>query len=251
MFQCTSGRRSATRTALALSTLLSASAAFSACKEGVSFFPAPGAVVPPNTKFLLEAVGQEQKRAIQLVGSAALSLASADDVIPVTVSSAFISARGRVAIKLTPSRNLKPKKDYRLVGLGLVSLLNGGAADTPRWSTSALTDSVAPGFKVKPAVSEGLTRNDASGTSRLLRIHAVLEEASPSYFVITVQRQRSAAKAQQYFVAFDGAGTSVADDACFGPFELESGATYRMSLVVFDAAGNKGRDTITLLARAP
>ncbi len=224
---------------------------FAACKEGLVFFPTPGAVVPINSKLYLEALGQEQKRVVQLVGSSALSLASNDDVIPVNVQSAFTSSRGRIAVKLTPARNLKPKREYHLVGLGLAEILNAGRDGTPKWSTSAVVDTTGPLLKVKPAVSEGSALSSKEGGSRVMRVHAVLEEPSASYFVVTVQRQRGEKKQQQYLAAFDGTGVSVSDDACFGPFELESGVTYRLSLSIFDAAGNKSRESPVLVGRAP
>ncbi len=231
--------------------LLVSKTAIAACKDGLVFFPTPGAVIPPNSKFVLQGFGQEQKRVLQLVGSNALSLVADDDVVPLSVQSAWTTARGRVAVRLTPTRMLKPKRDYRLSGLGVVELLNAGGAAVAKWVSSSQSDTVAPKLRVKPAVSEGSASDSADGMSRSLRIHADLEEPSPAYFVVNVSRVRGEQKQQQYFIPFDGNGVTVADNACFGPFEFEKGVTYRFALSILDAAGNKSREAPVLVSRVP
>ena len=241
---------------LALVAALAATAAHAKCEgNGLFVFPAPGAVIPVNAKFILEGWGNEVARVNKLIGGEDLVLKAGDDVVTVAVTKGWSSAMKRVAVMLTPNSELKPNKQYTLMIDRLIpgyKVLNPNAAETLTWKTGAVADSQAPRYQMKPAVAEGLYNKDGDAVTRLLKLRAVLIEESPAYFLVTVQRARGSPARQVYPVPINGGEAVLGQDACSGSFTFDDGRAYKISVETFDSAGNKSVEKVPVIeAQAP
>lgn len=245
-----------TRLLFALS-LCFAAAAHAKCEaNGLYVFPAPGAVIPLNARFILEGTGSEVARINKLVGGGDLVLRSASgDEVAVSVQRGWTSSMKRVAVVLKPNAELLPNKSYTLAIDKLLpgyKVLNPNAAETLTWRTGAVADNSAPRYQVKPAVAEGLYSKDSDGVTRLLKIRATLEEEGPAYFVATVQRARGNPAKQVYPVPINGGDAVLGQDGCSGTFTFDDGRAYKIWLEAFDSAGNKTAEKIPVIeAQAP
>lgn len=247
------------RHVLLLTLAASAALAGEPCiEDGVLVFPAPGAVVPTNVQFFLEGAGAEQTRVSDLVTSKdAIVLTSAhDEPIQVKAEKGFLSQMKRVAVRLKPMKPLKPDTEYKLeLGKTLSSarVINDALGDNSiRWTTGPGADKAAPKFISKPAVSEGFYRkNDKEGLVRYLKIRTVIEETAPSYLLVTMQRVRGSSVRQQYPVPIDGDAAMVGHDGCSGTFGFDDGRAYKLTFELFDSAGNKSTEKVTLELSAP
>src|SRR5262245_15768904 len=127
------------RTLAAAATLFTALAAHAKCEaNGLYVFPAPGAVIPLNAKFILEGAGTEAARVSKLVGSGELVLKSGGDEVGVTVLRGWSSSAKRVAVLLRPNAELMPNKSYTLAISSMLpgfKVLNPSAAETLTWRT--------------------------------------------------------------------------------------------------------------------
>lgn len=221
--------------------------------DGILLFPAPGAVVPPNTRFILEGAGREQQRVDALMGQE-LFLKGGSDVVSVKVTQKWISTMKRVALLLEPQGELKAGQSYTLALERLLpnaKLLNGNQSE-PRWVAASAADKLPPRYQVKPSVAEGAYTQDANGVSRFLKLRTTLAEEAPAYFVVTLQRSRGSAVKQVYPVPINGGEAMVGHDACSGGFSFEDGRSYRIALEAFDSAGNKALEKLgTIEANAP
>jgi hypothetical protein len=245
---------------LAAFVLLASSASFAAepcVKSGLQLFPAPGGVVPTNVQFILEGTGEAQATVQGLLADKAIALV-AEGLEPVQVKAekGFVSQMNRVAIRLRPLKSLEPNAEYTLVlpaELAGLSLLNDTLGDgSLKWLTGGAPDKKAPKYKEKPASSEGFYGKDKAGNLvRRLRLRAVVEESSPAWVLVTMERARGGSARQQYPVAIDGDAITVGHDGCSGNFGFEDGRAYRLSFELFDAAGNKGTQKHKLELTAP
>ncbi len=228
--------------------------------DGLLVFPAPGSVVPTNVVFLLEGVGEEQTRVAELVGSDSVALVPTRKdgaAVPVKVEKGWISQMKRVAVKLKPAKALAPETEYTLTfgrGLGRVVVLNDALGDDQlQWTTASGADREQPKYRSKPAVSEGrYVKNDkGEAIVRQLTIRSEVEEIGPAYFVISMQRSRGSSVKQQYPVPLTGTTTVIGHDACSGTFGLEDGRAYKLQLELFDSAGNRNAEKVSLEISAP
>lgn len=245
----------AARTALLACALLGGAAL--ACEaDGVLVFPSPGAVVPVNVELILEGVGAEQSRVSELAGTDRLLLVGRGDEVPVKVERGWISPMHRVAVKLKPRRALKPNLEYTLSvdkGLPQVRLLNDLLGDNAfRWTAGTGPDRAAPRYVSKPGVAEGFYDKAKDGAlTRWLKLRAAVEDDSPVYFLVTLQRSRGSAATQQYPVPVEGGYLQVGHDACSGAFGFDDGRAYKLQLALFDSAGNRSPEKVSLEVSAP
>lgn len=234
---------------------LLASTARAACEDGVRLFPTPGATVPVNVQFVLEGVSGEQERVSALIGSSELALFGGKEAVPVAVEKGWTSTMNRVAVRLKPRRALEPNTEYSL-GLSRVlpkgRLLNDTFGDnTPRWRTGPAADGVLPKFTTRPAVSEGFYQRTKDGLTRSLKLRTQVNDLGAAYLVISMVRARGMATKQQYFVPVEGEAATVGHDVCSGSFGFDDGRAYKLTVELFDAAGNRSGSTVTLELSAP
>ncbi|MBL8920162.1 MAG: hypothetical protein JNJ54_14950 [Myxococcaceae bacterium] len=212
------------------------------CDDGVRLFPAPGATVPTNVEFILEGVLAEQDRVTKLLAEAALTLLGGGEAIGVTVTRGWSSTMNRVAVKLKPKRALDPNTEYTLTldrALPRVKLLNDTWGDnSARWRTGPGADTTSPKFTTRPAVSEGFYQRTRDGLTRTLKLRTQVNDLSASWLLISMQRARGVASKQQYFVPVEGEWAVIGHDACSGSFGFDDGRAYKLSVELFDAAGN-------------
>jgi len=242
--------------AAALCCTLAGLSAHAKCDtNGLYVFPAPGAVIPLNAKFILEGAGTEAARVSKLVGGGDLVLKSGGDEVAVTVLRGWSSSAKRVAVLLKPNTELMPNKIYTLAIDGLLpgyKVLNPSAAEKLQWRTGAIADSQPPRYLVKPAVAEGLYSKEGDGVTRLLKIRTTLEEEGPAYFLATVQRARGNPAKQVYPVVINGGDAVLGQDACSGSFTFDDGRAYKIWLETYDSAGNKTVEKLPVIeAQAP
>ncbi|WP_257453583.1 hypothetical protein [Archangium lipolyticum] len=219
---------------------LTAPAARAACPDGVQVFPAPGAVVPTNTRFLLEGLGAFSSRVAELPGRV-LRLQADGHEVEVRIQRGWISSLGRSAVVLRPSGPLKPGLSYTLRlddVLPDVKVLNGGGSPSPEWHSGRGQDVSRPRWLKRPAVSEGLFRRTRDGSERFVKLRMSLAEDSPAYAVVTLSRRGEDVAAQHYVTPLHDGVALVGHEACSGAFALEDGKSYRAKVEVFDAAGN-------------
>ena len=224
--------------------------------DGVDVFPAPGAIVPTNVQFLLEGAGTDQQPISELVGSGKLALVTDGDTVPLKVERAFVSTFRRLAVRLRPTRELKSDHEYSLdLGevLSRVVLLNdvlGGNA--LRWTTGPGPDKAPPKVTEKPAISEGFYDKQKDGSlTRWLKFRASVEDSSPVYVLVTMQRSRGSSVKQQYPVPLQGDSFRVGHDPCSGSVVFDDGRAYRLTFEVYDSAGNRSNKPGTLEVSAP
>ena len=226
-------------------------------KDGVILFPAPGAVVPTNVQFIIEGTGDAQAKVQGLLASNAIALvAEGKDAIQVKAEKGFISQMSRVAIRLRPLKPLEPNVEYSLAlpaELSGVRLLNDQLGDgSLRWLAGIGPDKKAPRYKERPSSSEGFyTQDKSGGLTRKLRLRTLVEESSPVWFLVSMQRARGGSARQQYPVPLEGDTFTIGHDACSGNFGFDDGRAYTLTLELFDAAGNKATEKPSLEVAAP
>ena len=216
-----------------------------ACDDGVRLFPAPGATVPTNVVFVLEGVLAEQERVGKLVGGSDLALLSSGDPVTVVVEKGWSSTMNRVAVRLRPKQALKPNTEYTLTlgrALPKVKLLNDTWGDnTARWRTGPTSDTTAPKFTQKPAVSEGFYQRTRDGLTRTLKLRSQVKDIGATYLLVSMERARGVASKQQYFAPIDGENALLGHDVCSGSFGFDDGRAYKLNIELFDDAGNAGK----------
>lgn len=244
--------------ALALVLLaIPAGAAAPCVKDGVLLFPSPGAVVPTNVQFILQGTGELQAKVQALLTSNVIALvAEGKDAIQVKAEKGFVSQVSRVAIRLRPLKPLEPNVEYSLAlpsELAGVRLLNDQLGDgSLRWLAGVGPDKKAPKFKERPSSSEGFYEQDASGgLTRKLRLRTLVEESSPAWVLVSMQRARGGSARQQYPVALEGDTFTIGHDACSGNFGFDDGRAYKLTFELYDAAGNRATERATLEIAAP
>jgi hypothetical protein len=240
----------------AIAALCFAAHAYARCEaNGLYVFPAPGAVIPLNTKFILEGAGTEVARVNKLIGGDDLVLKAGDDVVTVSVSKGWTGGMKRVAVMLKPNAELKPNKSYTLMIDRLLpgyKVLNPNAAETLTWRTGAVADTKAPSYSVKPSVAEGYWNKDGDAITRYLKLRTTLVEEGPAYFVATVQRARGNPAKQVYPVPINGGEAVLGQDGCSGSFTFDDGRAYKIWIETFDSAGNKAAEKVPVIeAQAP
>jgi len=221
-------------------------------KQGLVLFPAPGAVVPTNSRFILEGIGPEQTRVWDLIGKD-LVLHAPDDTVRVMVLKGWKSAGGRAAVILRPRAVLKANRTYKLeLGeLGRADVVNA-TADGVLWQTGKGSDDKGPKWVERPNVAEGLYKTAAGGKLiRQLRLRMRMQEDSPAYLVISMRRARGPGDAQTYFVPIVGENAFVGHDACSGGFTFDDGRAYRVVVEGFDCAGNPAERLKAMEFHAP
>ncbi|MDQ3264486.1 MAG: hypothetical protein M3Y59_12615 [Myxococcota bacterium] len=220
--------------------------------EGLQLFPLPGAVVPTNSRFILEGIGPDADRVWDLIG-ATLTLRADDDAVTLHVLKGWRSDQGRAAVILKPRALLKANRTYRLE-LGKLdrgSLLN--APDGPQWSTGKGSDDKGPRWVEKPNVAEGryLVAAGSDKKTRKLRFRLGLKEESPSYLVFSIRRARGPLQVQTYFAPVQGSEVWIGHDECSGTFTFDDGRAYRALVEGFDCAGNPAQRLREMEFHAP
>lgn len=242
---------------LALAASTGAAAAEPCAKSGLLLFPAPGAVVPTNVQFIVEGAGEAQAQVQALLSDKAIALiAEGREPIQVKAEKGFVSQMNRVAIRLRPLKALEPNTTYTLAlptELAGVALLNDSLGDgSLKWLTGTGPDKKAPKYREKPATSEGFYGKDKDGgLTRRLKLRTLLDESSPAWMLVTMERARGSSARQQYPVPVQGGFIVVGHDACSGSFGFDDGRAYKLSFELFDAAGNKGTEKHKLELTAP
>ncbi len=242
---------------LALLASFSAWAADPCVKDGILLFPSPGAVVPTNVQFIIQGTGELQAKVQGLLGSDAIALvAEGKDAIQVKAEKGFVSQVSRVAIRLRPLKPLEPNVEYSLAlppELAGVHLLNDQLGDgSLRWLAGTGADKKAPKYRERPSSSEGFYEQDkAGGLTRKLRLRTLVDESSPAWFLVSMQRARGGSAKQQYPVALEGDTFTIGHDACSGNFGFDDGRAYKLTFELYDAAGNKASERPKLEIAAP
>lgn len=243
---------------LAAFGVLSAAWAAEPCvKDGLILFPAPGAVVPTNVQFIIEGTGEAQAKVQALLASNAIALiAPGKDAIQVKAEKGFISQMSRVAIRLRPLKPLEPNVEYSLAlppEMAGVRLLNDQLGDgSLRWLAGVGPDKKVPKYKERPSTSEGFYEQDKfGGLTRKLRLRTLVEESSPAWFLVSMQRAHGGSARQQYPVPLEGDTFTIGHDACSGNFGFDDGRAYKLTLELFDAAGNRAVEKPSLEVAAP
>jgi hypothetical protein len=213
----------------------------------------PGAVVPTNTRFLLEGLGVFAPRVAALPGRV-LRLQSEGHEVEVRVQRGWSSTLGRSTVVLRPSSPLKSGRAYTLRlddVLPDAKVRNGSRSSLPEWLTGKGQDVARPRWLKRPTVSEGLFRRTPDGTERFVKLSMAMREDSPAYLVVTLWRRRDDMAPQHYVTPIHDGVALVGHEACGGAFALESGRSYRAKLEVFDAAGNTAPAVPPLQFEAP
>ncbi|MFZ5445878.1 MAG: hypothetical protein ACOZQL_38150 [Myxococcota bacterium] len=225
-------------------------------KDGILLFPAPGAVVPTNVQFLIEGTGSAQELVQGLLSTDGIALiAQGHDAVQLKAEKGFVSQMARVAVRLRPLKSLEPNVEYALLlptNMAGVRLLNDRLGDgSLRWLAGTAADKKPPKFKQKPASSEGFYVTSAQGVRKQLKLRALVDEVSPAWLLVSMQRARGGSSKQQYPVALDGDTLVLGHDACSGSFGFDDGRAYKLSFELFDAAGNKSPEKAALEVAAP
>lgn len=221
--------------------------------DGVRLFPAPGAVVPTNSRFLLEGVGVFGPKVAALSGRV-LRLQTSGHEVQVQVQRGWTSALGRSAVILKPLGALKPGLEYTLRlddVLPGARVVNSPDTSQASWRSGRGPDQARPQWMKQPSVSEGLFRRTPEGTERFAKLRMSLNEDSPAYVVVTLWRRGGDMAPQHYFTPLHDGVALVGHDACGGGFTLEDGKSYRAQLEVFDTAGNTAPAVPPLQFEAP
>jgi len=208
----------------------------------VALYTPPSSVIPTNARLFLEGVGVEVRR-VQAMEGATLTAKASDDAVQIQVQFAWRSGMNRVAMLLKPRGLLKANRTY---ALGLRARLPGfryldGSDNEPVYLTGKGPDDQKPEWISTPTVSEGIYRKwDEKTFTRFLRFNLKLNEVSPAYVVLQLQRARGSVVKQTYFLPVLDDQVLVGHDGCSGRFALEDGRAYRGEFQVFDIAGNEG-----------
>lgn len=207
-------------------------------EDGLEIFPRPGAVVPVNTRFILEGIGPDADKVWDLIGQQ-LVLRADDDATTVTVLKGWKSKEKRAAVILKPRAFLKSNRTYRLELGKLSSIELHRAPDGAIWQTGKGPDLKAPAWEEKPNVAEGkYTTSATGGLTTQLRWRLQLKEESPAYLVFSIRRARGTLDVQTYFAPVQGSDAVIGHDACSGNFSFDDGRAYRALIEGFDSAGN-------------
>jgi hypothetical protein len=210
-------------------------------KEGIQLFPAPGSVIPTNVKFILEGLGSEQSRVLDLLGKE-LFLIADDDKVTLKVQRGWKSAMNRTAVVLRPRAILKPNRIYRVaLDERLPRFKVIGVAqpyELPAWRSGKGPDDRAPKWVSRPAVSEGEHRLEEGQLIRNVKLRMTMQDESPAYLLLALRRMRGSTAVQTYFVPIQGGQAVAGHDACSGSFTFEDGLAYRATVECYDAAGN-------------
>ena len=243
--------------ALVVFTALEARAADPCVKDGILLFPSPGAVVPTNVQFIIQGTGEAQAKVQALLANNAIALvAEGKDAIQIKAEKGFVSQVSRVAVRLRPLKPLEPNVEYSLalpVEMAGIRLLNDQLGDgSLRWLAGAGPDKRSPRYKERPSSSEGFYEQDKTGgLTRKLRLRASIDESSPAWLLVSMQRARGGSARQQYPVALEGDTFTIGHDACSGNFGFDDGRAYKLTIELYDAAGNKAVERTTLEIAAP
>jgi len=228
--------------------------AHAACTaEGVHVFPAPGSVVPTNTRFLLEGVGPLADRVAALPGRM-LRMQTGGHEVEVRIQRGWTSTLGRSTVVLRLSEPLRAGQSYTLRlddVLPGVKVLNGGGSTAPEWISGRGQDVARPRWLKRPAVREGISRRTRDGSERFVKLSMSLLEDSPAYVLVTLSNRQGDMASQHYITPLQNGVALLGHDACGGAFALEEGKSYRAKLEVFDAAGNTAPAVPPLLFEAP
>jgi hypothetical protein len=226
---------------LLLALWLSVPSAHAACPAaGVQLFPAPGSVVPTNTRLLLEGVGSLSGTVGALPGRI-LRMQTEGHEVEVRVQRGWTSTLGRTTVILRLSGLLKPGLVYTLRlddVLPGVKVLNSGGGSLPEWNSGRGQDLARPRWLKRPVVSEGFFRSTREGSERFVKLRMSLSEDSPAYALVTLSRGKDNMAPQHYVLPLHDGVAMVGHGACGGAFALEDGKSYRAKIDVFDAAGN-------------
>jgi hypothetical protein len=248
-------RRVAFRALVAVAVVAGSAQASAPCaKDGLIVFPAPGAVVPTNVRFILEGVGAEQARVSSLVGTDGAVLRAGNETVAMKVQRGWISPMNRVAVVLVPVHQLDPQREYTmsLRTLTEARLINNVAHDGQlRWTTGKDADRIPPRVLTKPAISEGNYVKTEAGLTRWLKLRASIEEKGPVVFLVSMKRARGASATQTYPAPLDGEYAMLGHDTCSGNFGFDDGRMYKLEIEVLDTAGNKWPKKTRIEASAP
>lgn len=242
---------------LAVVAALPALAAEPCAKDGLLFFPAPGAVVPTNVQFLLEGVGEAQAQVQALLSAKAIALLSPDrPPIEVKAEKGYVSTMARLAVRLRPVKALEPGAEYTLAlpqEFAGARLINDQLGDgSLRWLAGPAADKRAPKYKERPASSEGVYEKASDGAlTRKLKLRTLVEENGPAWVLVTMQRARGGSARQRYPAFIEGDAVIIGHDACSGNFGFEDGRAYKLSFELYDAAGNRATQKHALEVAAP
>jgi hypothetical protein len=223
----------------ALVAVTSAGVARAECTaNGIQFFPSPGSVIPTNARFILEGVGTEQQKVLALIGQQLVFKAN-DDIVTAKVLRGWRSEMNRAAVLLIPNHPFRPNKRYTLIlGALASSPFITDTTDVPYWDAGAWPDDKPPRWMRKPAVAEGQYILEGGKLTRFIRITMQMEEQSPAYLVITLQRAHGSTSQQTYFTPVRDGKAMVGHDSCSGGFVFEDGKSYRATVLGYDIAGN-------------
>lgn len=209
--------------------------------KGIQLFPAPGSVIPTNSRIILEGLGPDQARVRSL---RALKLKADDDSVTMRVTKVLVGGMNRTAVMLRPRAILKPNRVYRLMldeQLPNFTLLGpaGPSTDLPAWRTGKGPDDRAPKWLDKPSVSEGEHRVVDQKLIRNVKLRMSMQEESPAYLLVSIGQTRGSSRAlQTYFAPIRGGEAIVGHDGCSGGFTFEDGRAYRATIQGYDVAGN-------------
>jgi hypothetical protein len=221
--------------------------------HGVALYPPPSSVIPTNARFFLEGVGVEVRRVQALEGDS-ITARAGDDAVPFSVQFAWRSGMNRVAMLLKPRALLKANRTYVLQlrqKMPGFRYLVGGDAE-PAYLTGKGPDDQKPEWRSTPSIGEGIYRKWEEGKfTRFLRFNLKLNEVSPAYVVLQLQRARGSVVKQTYFLPVLDDQLLVGHDACSGRFIFEDGRAYRGEFQVFDIAGNEGTKLKPMEFNAP
>ncbi len=238
---------------LLLVLCLSVPSARAACREnGVRLFPAPGSVVPTNTRLLLEGLGEMARPVGELPGRI-LRLQSEGHEVEVKVQRGWSSVLGRTMVILKPSGVLKPGRVYTL---RLDDVLPGAKVmnsprTLPEWNSGRGQDVARPQWLKHPVVSEGRFSRTRDGSERFVKLRMSLSEDSPAYAQVTLNKGKDTMAPQHYVLPLHDGVAMLGHEACGGAFALEEGKSYRAKIDVFDAAGNLLKGVAPLQFDAP
>ena len=214
-------------------------------------------MVPTNVQFIIQGTGELQAKVQGLISNDAIALVSpGKDTIQVKAEKGFVSQVSRVAIRLRPLKALEPNVEYSLAlppELAGVHLLNDQLGDgSLRWLAGTGADKKAPKYKERPSSSEGFYEQDKTGgLTRKLRLRTLVDERSPAWFLVSMQRSQGGSARQQFPVALDGDTFTIGHDGCSGNFGFDDGRAYKLIFELYDAAGNKATERPILEIAAP
>jgi hypothetical protein len=221
-------------------------------RDGIQLFPAPGSLIPTNTRFILEGVGPHQPEVLALVGEE-VTFRTSDDIILAKVLKGWRSEMSRVAVIIVPAHKFLPNRTYTL-------RLGGGRTNTPvlgstgenlAWNVGATADERPPQWLRKPAATEEEYSFENGKLSRFVWLDVELEEQSPAYLVVTLQRSHGSTAPQTYFVPVHDGKAALGHDSCSGGFMFEDGKAYRATILGYDIAGNLASNVPPVELMAP